>query len=135
MPKGGARPGAGRPRKALQTHLLAGSYRRDRHGERPSNVVPMPDSSTEWQPTAADLGAIPEPGRRVVMDLLAKYAFGLIEGPLVLEAGRAVTALDVIRELARKTRPLDEALKLQRLELQWQQRLQSLLLSLKVSTS
>ena len=52
MPKGGARPGAGRPRKPLADHLLRGTYRRDRHGPLPSNVVPMPaPQSGGWQPT------------------------------------------------------------------------------------
>ena len=33
-------------------HLLRGTYRRDRHGPLPSNVVPMPaPQSGGWQPT------------------------------------------------------------------------------------
>ena len=36
--RGGARPGAGRPRKPLEWHLLRGTYRQKRHGPLPPGL-------------------------------------------------------------------------------------------------
>ena len=42
MPKGGRRLGAGRKRKPLSVHLMAGTYRHDRHGPLPSAAATAP---------------------------------------------------------------------------------------------
>ena len=56
MAKGGARLGAGRPRKPLQDHWIRGTYRKSRHGELPKHVHRLPAASPDdWQPTEADL--------------------------------------------------------------------------------
>lgn len=48
--RGGARPGSGRKRKPVTTHVLQGTYRPDRHGPRP--VVTLPRPRAEPDPTA-----------------------------------------------------------------------------------
>jgi hypothetical protein len=45
MPRGGWRPGAGRRPKPTILHLLHGTWRRDRHGPRPTK----PETLNIWQ--------------------------------------------------------------------------------------
>ena len=40
MTRGGARAGAGRRPKPLSDHVMAGTYRPDRHGPMPATVLP-----------------------------------------------------------------------------------------------
>ena len=96
MPRGGARVGAGRRPKPMTEHVLAGTYRQDRHGPRPARVLAMPPPEAAWQPTASDLTGLGSAGRELIDRLLADYDVSPVDGLQLLEAARAA---DVLAEL------------------------------------
>ena len=69
MPRGGARPGAGRKPKPLATLLLAGAFRPARHrhllatSTRPAAVL-----GDGWHPTPEALAALEPAGRALGWD-------------------------------------------------------------------
>jgi hypothetical protein len=81
MPRGGARAGAGRRRKPIAEHVARGSYRRDRHGPLPSdllrggNVLPMLAPAVTWEPGADDVASLGAAGRAYVERLITAYTF------------------------------------------------------------
>lgn len=97
MPRGGVRIGAGRPRLAAAEHLARGTFRVDRHGPRPSNVVPMPAPSESWTPTSADLGGVGDAGRALLERVLSQYEPSTIEGLQLLEVAKAADTLATLR--------------------------------------
>ncbi len=78
MPRGGARSGAGRPRKPLATHVLHGSYRRDRHGELPAGgraaVLQMPPPTHDAPDVEALMTGLELEGRQLIIEMLAAYS-------------------------------------------------------------
>ena len=94
MPRGGSRPGAGRPRKPLSTHVLNGSYRPDRHGPRSSNVVTMPTPSADWRPANSDLAGLGPRALDWLDATLTLYQFDGVEGAHLLLALRSLDRLD-----------------------------------------
>jgi hypothetical protein len=63
MARGGARPGAGRKRKSLALHRLAGTFRADRHKDPRGTAAAVlamqaPTAATDWRPTPADVEAL-----------------------------------------------------------------------------
>jgi hypothetical protein len=95
MPRGGRRPGSGRPRKALSRHLIAGSFRTDRHGPRPAagTVLAMPLPSEDWRPSPEDEAALGPRARRWLTSTVALYRLTSIEGEQVLLAMRSLDRL------------------------------------------
>jgi hypothetical protein len=94
MPRGGSRVGAGRPRKSLATHVLQGTYRLDRHGPRPSNVVPMPAPAADWFPAKSDLDGLGARARDWLAVTLATYQLDALEGGHLLLALRCLDRID-----------------------------------------
>jgi len=94
MAKGGARVGAGRPRKPVSQHLLEGTFRVDRHGARPTNVVPLPVQAPDWQPEESDVDVLAPQARRWLANVLAFYQLSPIEGEVLLLALRSMTRLE-----------------------------------------
>ena len=93
------KPGrSGRPRKPLSYHVLAGSYRPDRHGPLPANVAVMPAASVAgWQPTEAQRAGLGVAGRALMDDVLGAYEPSLVDGLQLLEAARAADVLATLR--------------------------------------
>jgi hypothetical protein len=126
---------SGRPRKPLAHHLVTGSYRPDRHGPLPRNVLPMPAPPAQpWAPDAAALTEMGPSGRAFVRVMVGSYEFSLVEGVLLLEAGHAVAALSAVRAINRTKGSLRELAAVERLELSWQKQLAALLAQLRVIT-
>jgi hypothetical protein len=94
MPRGGARPGAGRPRKSLATHVLRGTYRPDRHGPRPSNVVALPAPVADWMPAQSDMIGLGARARDWLDATLTTHRLDALEGAHVLLALRCLDRLD-----------------------------------------
>lgn len=95
MPKGGARPNAGRPRKPLAEHLARGTYRPDRHGPRPiGNVLAMPAPVTDWRPTNAERSELGDRARDWLDAVLNLFAIDDLEGRRLLEALRTLTRIE-----------------------------------------
>lgn len=99
MARGGARVGAGRPRRPIAEHLARGTFRPYRHGPRPAaNVLPMlPAPSKDWTPTPDDLAGLGDAGRALVARILAHYDPTTVEGLQLLEAARAADVLAALR--------------------------------------
>lgn len=98
MPRGGARVGAGRPRKPLEL-IAKGSYRPSRHGPRPAAAVlrmPAADPVT-WMPSDADVAGLSTDGRALIARVLAAYEPTVIDGLQLLEAARAADVLARLR--------------------------------------
>jgi len=60
MPRGGARPGAGRKKKPDELKVLEGTWRKDRDGDRPPSVAPdglveFPEPPKHLTPAQRDL--------------------------------------------------------------------------------
>jgi len=109
-----------------------GSYRQDRHGPLPTNVLAMTATSpgTSWSPSDSDFGGMGPAGRMFIERMLRSYDFTEIESHLLIEAAHAVGRLAETR--ATRTDDLVESAALQRLELAWSKQLVSLLTALKV---
>jgi hypothetical protein len=118
--------------KPIAHHLHAGSYRADRHGPLPANVLQMPPAHQPWAPSEDDLAVIGPAGREFIEQMVGTYDFTLIEGTLLREAGQAVAALAAVRAVPRAGRSLREVATLERLELAWSKQLVGLLGALKV---
>jgi len=135
MPRGGPRPGSGRKPLPLETHVLRGSYRKDRHGPLPAsvgNVALMPAPVASWHPEAAELRALPRAGRVIVGKLLAAYEFSTAEGALLLELGQAVGSLEAVRGTQRGGLSVREAIAMEKLEIAWQRQVAALIAQLRV---
>lgn len=85
------RRNAGRPRKPLAAHLATKTYRPDRHGPLPGNVVPMPATAPEWQPMPADVEALGARARVWLAAVRDRYVLNSVEGLRLLEALRTLT--------------------------------------------
>lgn len=137
MARGGARPGAGRPKKALAVHRLRGTFRPSRHGARAANValLPSPESTHTpgWTPSTSDLKALDDVARKFVEDFLQDFTFGPAEGRLLLELGHVASRLAALRAARKEVETASEAVVLERLEQNWVRLFASLAASLKVS--
>lgn len=123
MPKGGARPGAGRPRKPIESLVLSGSIRPVRHAARLAvlaGATARNSKEIQWEPTAADLERLQESGREFVTGYLDAYDISAAEGALLLELAQVVDRLAEVRAL--RVDPLasiKERMALDRLEMGW----------------
>ncbi len=73
------KPGrSGRKPKPLRVHLIAGSYRRDRHGPLPAGgraaVLKMPESTTYAPDPVALVAGLESEGHQLVIEMLAEYS-------------------------------------------------------------
>lgn len=97
MPRGGVRPGAGRPRKPLAQHHLAGTWRVSRHGPRPLTagplVLPMPIAE-DWHPTPQELAGLGDQGRRLLAATVRLYRLTELDGRQALLALRSLTLVE-----------------------------------------
>jgi hypothetical protein len=137
MPRGGARQGAGRPPKALSTHVRANTYRPDRHGSLPGNVValPAPSRTETCAPTEADLANVGPAGRAFVARMLAEHdGLSPVDSALLIETGHVVAALAAVRGVDRRGRTLKEHAQLDRLELAWSKQFAALIAQLRVES-
>ena len=86
-----------RRRKTLADHVMSGTYRPDRHGPLPSNVVPMPPEPPPWAPSPDGIAALGPAGRDFLTKLLGECDCSVLDGVLVLEAAHVVDALTTWR--------------------------------------
>ena len=134
MAKGGARLGAGRPRKPLAHHVLAGTYRADRHGPLPAHVHPIGAGTVDaWMPDAGQLAGLGPSGKLFVDRMTEAHTFTAAEGEILIEAGHVVSALAAVRSEPRKGKSLRDVGMLERLELGWSRQFGSLMAQLKVT--
>ncbi len=76
-------PRSGRIRKPIELHLISGSYRRDRHGEKPADVEPpvpivkpaglSPEASATWDTLAEQLRLVLRPSDATALAMLAEF--------------------------------------------------------------
>jgi hypothetical protein len=98
MARGGARPGAGRPRKALQDHALAGTFRRDRHGSR---LAPSTTPAVAGDLRELVMAGLREAGRSFAGSVLDGYDLTPAEGHIVRVAGLALDDAAALRRCER----------------------------------
>jgi hypothetical protein len=94
MARGGSRPNSGRRRKPLATHLLAGTYRADRHGPLPGNVVPMPAAG--WQPSSEDVEQLGAVAQDWLAATLRLYQLDELEGRKLMQALTVLTRIEAM---------------------------------------
>ena len=88
MGRGGARPGAGRKPKSLQSLLLSNTFRPDRHAAllRPApvgNVTPSRTTAATAEPPAFALAGLGPDGVRFVRAAFADFEFSALEVELL----------------------------------------------------
>src|SRR5262245_10257682 len=97
--KGGRREGSGRKRKSIEQHLLNGTYRRSRHGPRPSSPLRLATQGATaviLEPVVGPapawiLDGLAEPGRRLVTDAWQVFeGWSGAEQVLLRQAARAL---------------------------------------------
>ena len=101
MARGGARPGAGRKRKSLAVHTLAGTFRAHRLGDpAPTRgaVLPMPKPAavTDWRPSAAERVGLSPRAVTWLDATLGFYVLSALEGQQVLEAMRVLSRCEML---------------------------------------
>jgi len=93
MARGGARVGAGRPKKPLEAHKRAGTFRADRHGPRPAVVGALamaPAVNVAQAPPATLLAGLGESGVRFLRSAYADFEqIGNMEGEVLRVAAEA----------------------------------------------
>jgi hypothetical protein len=97
MPRGGARPGAGRPRKSLAAHVLAGT--RPHHARATTAaVLPMPAAAgaRDWRPSQGEVAALSPLARTWLQATLGLYRLDALEGLRLLEALRVLSRCEVL---------------------------------------
>ena len=100
MPRGGVRPGAGRKRKPIAEHRLAGTWRRHRHGEPPTtagNLAVMPQSRG-WSPTPADRAGLGERATDWLETTVSDYVLSELEGRRLIAALRSLNRIDQLEQ-------------------------------------
>jgi hypothetical protein len=131
----------GRNKKSIRDHLLAGSYRRDRHGPLPENVLPMPTTPTtvegqsvdpEWSPPRADVVSLGVKSKRFLSDWHHWHVCSQREGILVLAAARALDEAERWRRRSRRATGPTQA-RCARLVLAFEKQFAAVLSQLKVS--
>ena len=97
MPRGGKRPGAGRPRKALSLHRIEGTFRPARHG-RTAVVVPMPAAvaAGDWQPGDLEVAALSPRAQIWLQAVLQLYRLNAVEGQALLETLRVLSRVEAL---------------------------------------
>ena len=98
--RGGMRPGAGRPRKSTAEHVLAGSFRADRHGPRPAHVHALvaPTADMDWRPSPEDVAALGDLAQAWLAAVLATWRFDSeIEGRRLLLALESLDRADQLK--------------------------------------
>ena len=99
MPRGGARPGAGRKRKPIADLVFTGRYRPDQHGPLPAtvgNLAMQPPVSRGWQPTEAERAELGPVAMKWLSAALAGYQFDPLEGQRVMQALRSLTRAEAL---------------------------------------
>jgi hypothetical protein len=92
----------GHNKLSLARHVAAGTYRKDRHGPLPANVLPMPMAAQDWRPSPTEIRGLGPQAVALLEATLAAYQLSPIEGVHVLVALRALTRLEALEaELAR----------------------------------
>jgi hypothetical protein len=81
---------------SVAQHLAAGTYRRDRHGPVPGNVVAMPQLIPDWQPTAVETRDLTAQAVKLLEETLKAYRLSPIEGIHLLVALRALSRLEAL---------------------------------------
>ena len=101
MPRGGARPGAGRPRKSLAAHALHGT-RPARHGQlgtaTAATVLTMPSAAQagDWRPTESEIEPLSPLARKWLAAALSLYHLDPLEGERLLECLRVLSRIEVL---------------------------------------
>ena len=101
MARGGRRPGAGRKPKPLASHVLSGTFRPDRHGDKATTaaaVLPMPAplSACDWRPTEAEVGALSPLAQTWLHATLSLFQLDALEGQRLLEALRVLSRVEAL---------------------------------------
>jgi hypothetical protein len=83
--------GHGRNRKPLREHLLAGTYRPDRHAHLTAVSSAAPAGVTDWRPRRVDVQALGPQARALLTSTLKHYVLSESEGLLALNALRSLS--------------------------------------------
>ena len=94
MARGGSRPNSGRRRKPVEIHQLQGTYRRDRHGALPANVVTMPVAG--WSPSAEDVESLGGLAQDWLAGTLRLFQLDELEGQRAMEGMRVLTRIELM---------------------------------------
>jgi hypothetical protein len=121
-------------------HVLKGTYRADRHGPLPENVLPMPTLESAsgqggdegWRPSRADLRALGRAGKTFVSTWVQVHVMNLREGVVLLAAARCRDNADRWHRKARAKGPMQA--RFSRLALGYEKQFASLLAQLKVQS-
>ena len=89
MPRGGQRPGAGRPAKPVELHRLQGTFRPSRHGHLAAAA--RRPAEFGWSPTAADRAELGARALDWLDAVVTLYRLDAIEGRLLMAALRSLT--------------------------------------------
>ena len=109
MPQGGARRGAGRPRKPSQDHLpgLTHTGLTVTARYRPTSSRCRRRRRSHGRPARSDRSAIGSAGRSFVDEMLDRYDWDFREGQIALEAGKAKSALAATRTIDPRSKRRD----------------------------
>jgi hypothetical protein len=121
------RPGrGGQNRIDVHTHLLRGTFRRERHQAALDAQAPV------WIPTTEQLAALGPAGRTLIDRLRTHFELNAWEGELVIEAAVISDRLAEIRILRAADPDVKTRLVLDKTEQNWSKQLANLLLALRV---
>jgi hypothetical protein len=93
MGRGGARVNAGRRPKPIVAHLLAGTFRPDRHAHRAASPSATPP---DWRPSVTDVEPLGERARSWLAAAVAIYQFDDLQGLQLLQALRVLTRIEAL---------------------------------------
>jgi hypothetical protein len=98
MPRGGSRPGAGRPRKPSALHAILGTWREDRHAHpaTAAALIPMATGVADWQPSEADEAALSPRAKDWLAALVSTYALSPVEGRYAVECLRVLSNIEAL---------------------------------------
>lgn len=93
MPRGGPRPGSGRPALSPEQHVLRGTFRPSRHGVRPVITAPavVAAPSTGWQPTPADYAPLQARAKAWLAATASLYVLSPLDALRVCECLRVLS--------------------------------------------
>lgn len=135
LPRGGARTNAGRPAHDYATLRAHGTLRPEH-----AHLVHLPPTAattdTAWRPTATDLVGLGRTGRQFAKRMAARFDASQFEGEVIIETARCkdkIADLDAQIATAQSAGDTTLAMRLQRIQVQWQRQFGILIAMVKVS--
>ena len=119
MPRGGPRPGSGRPRLSPEQHMAAGTFRPCRHGVRPPAFMPpvlTPTPQAGWQPSPEDFAPLAPRAQAWLRATATLYELSVLDALRVCECLKVLSRVEQL-EAAGPSAALRAELKL--FQLMW----------------